>query len=98
MYHSSPGTATAMAGAAKAHNNRALFIIRTPGIAGVHDALQFVVTMQRQLPRHPKYWERGANMKVPVVAGMQQARAPAQRAALQRKKNPTSRRECWVGG
>src|SRR5207253_2925965 len=67
--------------------------------AGVHDALQVVATTQRQLLRHPKHWERGANMKVPAVAGMQQARAPAQRAALHcKEKNPTSRRGCWVGG
>src|ERR1700737_1106685 len=52
MYPSSPGTAAAIAGTARAHRSgacaaRALFIVRTL-VSFVYDALQVVVQIQRQ--------------------------------------------------
>src|SRR6266702_4261647 len=89
MYHSSPGTAAAIAGTAMAHS-KILFIVRTSRLLkGSKDALQSVVQTQRSRSRHPTTLRTLGNYESSHCGRNAASVAGGGTAPEQAKKNPT---------
>src|SRR5882762_6882715 len=97
MYHSSPGTAAAIAGTAMAHSKRVLFIVRTSRLLkGFKDALQSVVKTQRSRLRHPTTLRTLGNYESSRCGRNAASVAGGETAVGTGKEKPNTAVRCWV--